>query len=190
MAIATTYQRVRRQQLLREAEGYLDLMMVFAEQWPLQPPVRDRIGERVLETLDRIEDSGGRQAQRLYLRGQALRAMHRFHEAIIPLKESSEHDPDNLSVWLALGWCHKRCGRLDLAIQALEEAMNVDPNQGIIYYNLACYWAMAKNVKLAVAYLTRAFDLDSNYRDMVASERDFDPIRNHRDFQALTVVIV
>lgn len=190
MSVTTTYQRVRRQQLLREAEGYLDLMMVFAEQWPLQPAVRDRIGERVLETLDKIDEHGGRRAQRLYLRGQALRAMHRFVEAIIPLKESAEHDPDNLSVWLALGWCHKRCGRLDLAIQALEDAMNVDPNQGIIYYNLACYWALAKNPKLSVAYLTRAFDLDPNYRDLIAEERDFDPIRGNREFQSLTSVIV
>jgi hypothetical protein len=41
-----------------------------------------------------------------------------------------------------------------------------------------------------VAYLARSFDLDSNYRDLVGSERDFDPIRNHPDFLALTSVIV
>jgi Flp pilus assembly protein TadD len=125
-----------------------------------------------------------------YLRGQALRAMHRFSEAVVPLKEASEHDPDNLNVWLALGWCYKRCGRLDLAIQSLEDAMNVDPSQGIVYYNLACYWALAKNVKLAVAYLGRAFDLDPNYRDLVPQEHDFDQIRDHRDFLNVTSVVV
>jgi tetratricopeptide (TPR) repeat protein len=187
---ATTFQRVRRQQRLREAEGYLDLMMVFADQWPLRPDVRDRIGERVLATLGQLDDYSGRRAHRLYLEGQALRAMHRYQEAISPLKESAEHDPDNLSVWLALAWCYKRAGRLDLAIQALEDAMNVDPNQGIVYYNLACYWALAKNVKLCVAYLARAFDLDANYRDLVGDEHDFDLVRNHRDFHSITSVIV
>ena len=190
MPTISTYHRVRRQQMLREAEGYLDLMMVFSDQWPLRAEVRDRLGERVLSTLELIDHDHGRRAHVLYLRGQALRAMQRFVEAVGPLKESSEHDPDNLNVWLALGWCYKRSGRLDLAIQSLEDAMNVDPSQGIIYYNLACYWALAKNVKLSVAYLGRAFDLDPNYRDMVAVEHDFDLIRDHRDFQALNSVIV
>jgi tetratricopeptide (TPR) repeat protein len=188
MALTSTYDRVRRQQLLREAEGYLDLLMVFSEQWPLRDEVRNRLGERVLETLDRLDDFSGRRAHRLYLRGQALRAMHRFTEAIVPLSESAELDPDVLGVWLALAWCHKRSGRLDLAIQALEDAMNVDPAQAIVYYNLACYWALAKNIKLTIAYLTRAFDLDPNYRDLIQNERDFDFVRNHREFQALTSV--
>lgn len=190
MATISAYHRVRRQQLLREAEGYLDLLMVFGDQWALRAEVRNRLGERVLATLERLDHDHGRRAHVLYLRGQALRAMQRYSDAVLPLKESSEHDPDNLNVWLALGWCYKRSGRLDLAIQALEDGMNADPSQGIVYYNLACYWALAKNVKLAVAYLGRAFDLDSNYRDMVPSEADFDLIRDHRDFQALTSVIV
>jgi tetratricopeptide (TPR) repeat protein len=190
MATISAYHRVRRQQLLREAEGYLDLLMVFGSEWPIRPEVRDRLGERVLATLEMLDRDHGRRAHVLYLRGQALRAMQRFSEATAPLKESSEHDPDNLNVWLALGWCYKRSGRLDLAIQSLEDAMNVDPSQGIIYYNLACYWSLAKNVKLAVAYLGRAFDLDPNYRDMVRGESDFDAIRDHRDFQLLTSIIV
>lgn len=190
MATITAYHRVRRQQLLREAEGYLDLIMVFADQWPLRAEVRDRLGERVLATLDLLDDDHGRRGHVLYLRGQALRAMQRFSDAVIPLKESSEHDPDNLHVWLALGWCYKRCGRLDLAIQSLEDAMNVEPTQAIIFYNLACYWALAKNAKLSVAYLGRAFDLDPNYRDLVADEHDFDLIRQHRDFVNVTSVVV
>lgn len=190
MPTTSTYHRVRRQQQLREAEGYLDLLMVFGEQWALRPEVRDPLGRRVLDLLDLLEHDHGRRAHVLYLRGQTLRALQRYSEATLPLKESSEHDPDNLNVWLALGWCYKRSGRLDLAIQALEEAMNVDPSQGIVYYNLACYWALAKNVKLSVAYLGRAFDLDPNYRDMVPQEADFDLVRQHRDFLALTSIIV
>lgn len=189
MAAIGTYQRVRRQQLLREAEGYLDLLMAFGEEWSPREEVRNRLGERVLTMLDQLEGHG-RRAQLLYMRGQALRVMRRYEEAVVPLKESAEQDPDNLSVWLALGWCYKRCGRLDLAIQALEDAMNVDASQAIVYYNLACYWALAKNVKLSVAYLTRAIDLDPNYRDLVESEHDFDPIRDHRDFQLAVSVIV
>ncbi|HEY2413907.1 MAG TPA: hypothetical protein VGI40_16770, partial [Pirellulaceae bacterium] len=60
----------------------------------------------------------------------------------------------------------------------------------IVHYNLACYWSLAGNVKLAVAYLSQAFDLEPEYRDLVQHEADFDAIRNHPHFQALTAVIV
>jgi hypothetical protein len=41
-----------------------------------------------------------------------------------------------------------------------------------------------------LVYLTRALELDPSYRDLVADEHDFDPIRGHPGFQELTGVIV
>ena len=190
VSVVSAYQRIRRQQLMREAEGYLDLLMVFADQWDPTPQSRDRLAQRAIDVLSQLEQSDGRRAQVLYLKGQALRAMQRYDEAIAPLHESAELEPDNIHVWLALGWCYKRSGRLDLAIQALEEALSIDSSEAIIHYNLACYWSLANNAKLAVVYLSRAFDIDSNFRDLVAEETDFDLLRDHPDFLALTTVIV
>ncbi len=184
------HQRIRRQQLLREVEGYLDLLMVLSDQWPLRRQSRDQLALRALDTLSQLEGTPGRRAHVLYLKGQSLRVMERYKDAIEPLQAAAELDGENVHIWLALGWCYKRTGRLDLAIQSLEESLTVDPNQAIIHYNLACYWSLAKNAKLAVGYLARAFDIDSNYRDMVPDEPDFDPIRHHPEFQALTTVIV
>jgi tetratricopeptide (TPR) repeat protein len=182
--------RIRRQQILREAEGYLDLITVFGDRMPCRPDVRTGLSKRVLSTLDRIENPGGLTGQILFLRGQAMRAMERYADAIPCLREAAELEPQNIHVRLALAWCFKRCKRLDLAIQTLEEALEADPAYAIVHYNLACYWSLAGNVKLAVAYLSQAFDLEPEYRDLVADERDFDPVRNHPHFQALTTVIV
>ena len=182
--------RIRRQQILREAEGYLDLITVFGDRMPSRPDVRDRMARRVLETLDRIENPGGFKGQILFLRGQAYRAMERYVEAVPALREAAELEPQNIHFRLSLAWCYKRCKRLDLAIQALEEAMEIDPAYAIVHYNLACYWSLAGNVKLAVAFLSQAFELEPDYRDLVYRESDFDPIRNHPHFQALTSVIV
>src|SRR5262245_41269545 len=182
--------RIRRQQILREAEGYLDLITVFGERMPCRPDARGHLARRVLATLDRVENPGGMKAHILFLRGQAMRAMDE-HVAAVPLfREAAELEPQNVHIRLALGWCYKRCGRLDLGIQALEEALEADASHGIIHYNLACYWSLAGNVKLAVAYLAQAFDLEPEYRDLVANERDFDPVRSHPHCQALTSVVV
>lgn len=182
--------RIRRQQILREAEGYLDLITVFGEKMPCKPDVRDALAGRVLTTLDRVENPGGLKAHILFLRGQALRAMDRFVEAVPLLREAAEYEPQNIHIRLSLAWCYKRCRRLDLAIQALEEALEADASHAIVHYNLACYWSLAGNVKLAVTYLAQAFDMEPEYRDLIHSEHDFDPIRNHPHFLALTGVIV
>ena len=182
--------RIRRQQILREAEGYLDLITVFGDRMPCRPDTRDRLARRVLETLDRIDTPGGLKAHVLFLRGQALRTMDRFVEAVPLLAEAAELEPQNIHIRLSLAWCYKRCRRLDMAIQALEEALEADPAVAIVHYNLACYWSLAGNVKLAVRFLSQAFELEPEYRDLVPREHDFDIVRDHPHFQALTSVIV
>lgn len=182
--------RIRRQQLLRQAEGYLELITLYSERWTCVREVRDTLATRAIETLERIDNPGGLKAQVLFLRGQALRTMERFAEAVPSLREAAEFEPQNVHVRLALAWCYKRCRRLDLAIETLEEALEAEPEMAILHYNLACYWSLAGSPKLAVSFLSQAFDLQPDYRDHVQLEHDFDPIRNHPYFQALTTVIV
>ena len=184
------FSRIRRQQILREAEGCLELVNLFADRWPLSPATRDAISARAIETLKRIENPGGLKGQILFLQGQALRHMQRFTEAVAPLREAAEYEPQNVHIRLALAWCYKRCRRLDLAIEALESALEIDPALAILHYNLACYWSLAGNSKVAISYLTQAIDLEPNYRDTLQDEADFDPIRGHPHFQALSAVIV
>ena len=124
-----------------------------------------------------------------YLRGEALRMLDRYSDAIGPLKRASEEMPSKLYVWLALGWCYKRINRIDLAIESLEEALEIEPPDAIVYYNLACYWSLAGNKRQALLFLAQAIERDGKYREMVADESDFDPIRADPTFQALTRMI-
>ena len=106
------------------------------------------------------------------------------------MSRAAQRDPGNLHVWLALGWCHKRNGRIDFAIESLEEALTVDPDDALVHYNLACYWAVANSRQQALTYLARAFELEDHYRTLVADEPDFDSIRSDPEFQALARVTV
>jgi tetratricopeptide (TPR) repeat protein len=118
--------------------------------------------------------------------GEALRELARYEEALLPLERSADLIPDDIHVLLALGWCYKRTGQLAKAIEALER----DPSEAVRHYNLACYWSLARNRTLALRYLSRALEIDTNFRDMVADEPDFNPLRHDAEFIALTSVIV
>jgi Flp pilus assembly protein TadD len=166
--------RIRTQRILREAEGYLEL----------------NLPQNALGVLARIDEAGTFLGQKLYLTGEALRAQERCGEALGPLEQAADLLPSNVHVWLALGWCYKRTGSLERAIQSLEQAEEVDPKLALIHYNLACYWSLAGEKQRAMTYLTRAIKLDPHFRDLVCDESDFDPIRTDPEFRALTQIVV
>jgi tetratricopeptide (TPR) repeat protein len=189
MAVST-HRRIIRDQILREAEGYLELLMAAPSKWDLPPEIRDPVAQRALDALERLDEPDQGSAYTLYLRGLAYRTMERFYDAIPPLRESADLDPEDTHALLALGWCYKRIGRLNLAIQALEEALEVDENQAIVHYNLACYCSLAGSVEIALDHLATAFGIDPKYRDLATEESDFDAIRQHPGFRELTSVVV
>ena len=189
-ATVVAVERIRRQQILREAEGYLDLIGLFGDEWAPAAPIRRRLAQRSLDMLDRLAERNSPGPQTLLLRGQALRAAERYAEAIEPLQAAVAADPSMIEAWLTLGWCFKRSGRLDSAIESLKEALVIDPDQGIVHYNLSCYWSLAGNLPLALHHLERALALDSHFRSLIERESDFDPIRGDPGFQSLTSAIV
>jgi tetratricopeptide (TPR) repeat protein len=162
----------RLRQMLREAEGYLEL----------------GLAQQSLDALARLGDPAGYGPHALYLMGEALKAQERYHEALGPLTRAAEGDPENLLIWLALGWCHKRTSRLDLAIQDMQFALRADPSEPLLHYNLACYLSLAGQKDRAITHLSKALAMDTHYRTMADAEPDFDPIRSDPEFQALTGV--
>ena len=154
----SAHPRIRRQQLLRQAEGYLELGMPA----------------HAIEVLDRWEPQDVPSSRAAYLRGEALRELKRYAEAVVSLNLAAEGLPDEVPIYVALGWCFKRLGRIDLAIEALERGLAADPNAAILPYNLACYWSLAGNKRQALLLLSQAISLDAEFRNLVDSEPDFD----------------
>jgi tetratricopeptide (TPR) repeat protein len=169
----TPEDRARRQQIVRQAEGYLELGM------PRQ----------ALETFDRWQDPETLSGSAHYLKGEALRALERYQEATDWLERALEYQPAEVHVMLALGWCYKRTGRLDNAIEILERAATVEPEQAIVHYNLACYWSLAHDKGRSLEHLARAFEFDGKYRELVHDEPDFDFVRDDPEFQSMTSLI-
>jgi Flp pilus assembly protein TadD len=103
----------------------------------------------------------------------------------MPLERAAKAAPDDIRVRIALGWCYKRTGRLDRAIDALEQALLVEPEEPLLRYNLACYLSLAGRKRRALRYLSQAFAIDPAYRELAEVESDFDSLRNDPEFQAI-----
>ena len=166
----TSHLRARLRRVRREAEGYLELGMPA----------------HALHSLQRKGKMVHGDARGCYLLGESLRELRRYPEAIFPLRRSLELIPDDVHAWMALAWCYKRVGHVQRAIQSLEFAIDVEPGSAILHYNMACYWSLARNHRLALHYLANALEIDGNFRDFVGDEPDFNSLRNDPIFRDLT----
>lgn len=185
-----TVAQVQRRQNIQIAEGYLDLATVLDGDLTLDFSLRELLADRTLACLEKIKNPLGHKPYILFLKGQACQIAERFVDAIRYFEQSIKLDPDNLHTFLALGWCHKRTERLDLAIESMQLAVELDSDSAIAHYNLACYCALDRNIDQALMHLTFALDLNDDYRQLVATETDFDGIRENPRFSELTTVVV
>jgi len=119
-----------------------------------------------------------------------MRTAGRFVDAVRYLEQSSKLDPDNVHTYLALAWCYKRTGELERAIESMRIAVELDAENPIAQYNLACYFALNRQVELALLHLSFALELNPDYRDLTTKESDFDLIRQNPGFASLTSVSV
>ncbi len=182
-----------RQKKIEAACGYLELSMP----------------EHALRELGRIRDPQEVPLDFHRLRGEGLRALDRFEEALEAYGRALAVDSEDIGVLAGMAWCYKRTGQLPKAIEAMEQAYQAHPKELIVLYNLACYFSLAGEKAQALSWLGRALRMESSLRkqhpeseggpapwgfgqlepslrERIAEEPDFDPLRNDPDFQYLT----
>lgn len=157
----------RLQRALIEAVGFLEL----------------NLPQRAVERLTPLAAEGGDRPQFNLVLGEALRFLDRHADALVHLERVREQSPEELEVYLALGWCYKRTNQLPLAIRALETAHRLQPDNDLILYNLACYHCLAGHKADTLSFLRRALAASPAWREHLASETDFDNLRQDQDFR-------
>ncbi len=78
----------------------------------------------------------------------------KFDEVVAKLKKSIALEPENTSLYLALGDSYKELGKTDDAINYYQQALDIDPNYFLALYNLG------------VVYYSKAFDLNMEANDL------------------------
>jgi len=178
-----TKELIRRKRTIQEAEGYLELAMVFDRMWDSDLELRSGLVRKSMDCLNRVNQANSRLAEMSYLTGCALKVDGFYQEAIEHLDQSLAYDENSIDALMAIAYCYRRTGEVDRAIESLERALTVDPKHPIVHYNLACYFAIDRNVDAAAGHLSRAVGLNPKLIHEIRKETDFDGIRNHSQFR-------
>jgi len=176
--------------VLKESAGAIELVEGLLQGDQPPPAAVERLLVGVIDRLDRLGTPARDAVFALLLRGEALRALGRLPESIVAFQTVADRDREVVAAWVGLGWCHKRTGRIDRAIDCLRQALDASPDEPLLHYNLACYLSLSGDVSAAVEHLTRAISREGRYRTMTMAERDFDPIRTDPRFLEVTRVAV
>lgn len=91
----------------------------------------------------------------------------RFEEVITKLKKSIELEPENESLYLALGDSYKEVKNTEEALNYYNKALEINPDYFLALYNLG------------VVYYSRAFDLN-----MEANDLPFDQTKRYKEIMA------
>jgi tetratricopeptide (TPR) repeat protein len=76
-------------------------------------------------------------------------------------------------------------GRYAEAADRGRELIEARPDQGYLYYNVACCESVAGRTADAVEHLGQAIGMWGGCREMAKADSDFDPIRNEPAFEEL-----
>ena len=153
-----------RQKNILAAEGYLELAMALQSPCCLGLDLKKQLAELALNCLNQVTRPSVHKPYILFLKGQAHQIAHRPRLAITFFEQSHKIDSENLLTCLALAWC---C---------------------VSHYNLACYCALNRRIDDALMHLTFALNLNPNYLPKIASESDFDSIRDNPRFADITTI--
>ena len=105
------------------------------------------------------------------LRGEAYRDQQDYPAAMQAYSLARASRPENLQVLLGTAWCLKRLDQLSKAIETLEEARRLHPDEPIVIYNLACYFTLAGDKPRALECLGRSLRMDPDLTRLLDDDR-------------------
>ena len=153
--------RILLHRAIEEAEGYTELGMM----------------EHALRSLQRRGALVHGNGRACYMLGEALRELGvRRSAAAAGAKCRPDARRHPRRSWRSAGATSGRPARQGDRRPGTGRA--VDSSEAVLHYNLACYWSLARNRTLALKFLSQALEIDSNFRDLIADESDFNPLRH------------
>jgi tetratricopeptide (TPR) repeat protein len=113
----------------------------------------------------RDESSKSKRATIVKNIGQILAGQGKVDEAIIAVKEAREANPEDLNLLLTEADLYIKLKRMDKFGELMEEAVKLDPDNPILFYNLGVVNANQNKINEAMVYYKKAIELKPDYAD-------------------------
>jgi Flp pilus assembly protein TadD len=110
---------------------------------------------------------------------------NKLREAEPFVAELAEMNPRDAGIWINLAYIRRRTHSLDAAVETLERAFQVNPQEPLAHFNMACYRAVQNRTTEALELLRNALSLDPKLREVAKAEPDLDRLRELPDFQKI-----
>jgi len=107
----------------------------------------------------------------------------RLEEAIQICRDVIAQDPSFALAYTTLGTSLSLAGRTAEAQEAYERAVAIAPDEPLVHYNFACFWAIVGDEKRCEKHLSLALRLDPQSKSTAAVDDDFAPYRDREWFQ-------
>ncbi len=99
--------------------------------------------------------------------------------------EDNDKKSNEILVLINLGAVYLFQANLMSAEKVLTKALELDPDNGEIYYNLACLYSRKNDSKISLEYLSKAIESNASLLAGIDNDTDFDNIRESAEFQTL-----
>jgi Flp pilus assembly protein TadD len=124
-------------------------------------------------------------AQALEALGREEEAREGYREALAVAEKHMELNPDDPRAATMRAVSHCRVGEREAGLQWAERALEIDPSDPGVQYNVACLFSLEDQPHRAIECLERAVGGGFGNRDWIEHDPDLDPLRGHHRFQEL-----
>jgi tetratricopeptide (TPR) repeat protein len=124
-------------------------------------------------------------AQALEALGRESEATERYRRALSVAEKHMELNPDDprAATMRAVSLC--RVGDREAGLQWAERALDIDPDDAGVRYNVACLYSLEEQTEEAMRCLERAVEAGFGNREWIEQDPDLNPLREHPRFQEL-----
>jgi tetratricopeptide (TPR) repeat protein len=154
-------------------KGIIEKLLSWGKDSPAEEDVPVRTPTELKALADRLKEALQKNPEDikiLYDLGEVYMEMHRYGEAIPPLRAVINKEPDHKSARLQLGRAQMEMGRDDDAIEHLKEAMRLDPQSEIVkkalcqaHSNLSTSYGRMKNQRESENHFKEAIKIIPNF---------------------------
>jgi tetratricopeptide (TPR) repeat protein len=124
-------------------------------------------------------------AQLYFCKGLALKELGRCEDALYAWYKAIKFNPNFLEAQSCKGLLHLNLQQYDEAISSFSEAIRIDQNSAIDWYNRACGFSLKNEIDMAINDLIQSIKINPDFRDKAKLEPDFDLIRSDDRFVKL-----